>query len=61
MQQNYQSHIAEGNTLWILCWNQLNHVTAWQETELASRMHSLVSPKLHELLGDKFANRISNN
>ena len=28
----------QGNTRWILCWNQPNYVATWQETELASRM-----------------------
>ena len=33
----------------------------WQEAEMALHMHGLVSPKLHELLGDKFVSFISNN
>ena len=28
----------QGNTQWILCWNQPNYVATWRETELASRM-----------------------
>ena len=28
----------QGNTRWILCWNQPNYVATWQETEMASRM-----------------------
>ena len=34
------------------------HITTWQEAEMSSRP---VSPKSHELHGDKFANCISNN
>ena len=38
MQPNCQSHFVQGNTRWILCWNQPNYVATWQETEMASRM-----------------------
>ena len=51
----------QGNTRWILCWNQPNYVATWQETEMASRMRGRPCVAAFHQSWMSVSNRISNN